>query len=158
MCRLGYPAVENGGLFSPVPFGHWSFRVPVGLRDRAHVQRFASRSSFPDAINVVTMAAPLESVNSQTFKDQLHTNFQVQAGDSAPVTLELIKVDEPPTVPNLELFSLHFRGPASPVLSQQIWEFRHPKLGSLELFMTAIASEPAGTTYEVIFNRVRKKP
>jgi hypothetical protein len=104
------------------------------------------------------MAAPLDSINSQSFKDQLHTKFQVQASDSAPVTMELIKVNEPPTATHLELFLLHFLGPAAPVLRQQIWEFQHPKLGSLHLFMTAVASDPSGTTYEVVFNRVRKKP
>jgi hypothetical protein len=102
--------------------------------------------------------ASIDRVNSQTFKDQLHTKFQVQAGDSAPVTMELIGVEEPPTAPNLELFLLHFLGPAAPVLQQQIWQFRHPQLGALDLFMTAIASDPAGTTYEVVVNRVRKKP
>ncbi|HLW53975.1 MAG TPA: hypothetical protein VKW06_14145 [Candidatus Angelobacter sp.] len=103
------------------------------------------------------MAESLDRVNSQSFKQQLHTHFQVHSGDSAPVTLELIAVNEPPTTPNVELFTLHFLGPTSPVLSQQIWSFRHGKLGALDLFMTAISSDSSGTTYEVVFNRVIKK-
>jgi hypothetical protein len=104
-----------------------------------------------------TMAESLDRVNSQTFKEQLHTRFQVQSPDAGPVSLELIAVEEPPTAPSLELFCLHFRGPAAPVLQQQIWQFQHARMGSLELFMTPIAADAAGTTYEVIFNRMRKK-
>lgn len=103
------------------------------------------------------MPNPLELVNSQTFKDQLHTKFQAQTGDSASVALELISVHEPPAPPHLEVFSLHFRGPATPQLRQQIWPLRHPTLGSLELFLTAIGSDQDGVVYEAIFNRVRKK-
>jgi Domain of unknown function (DUF6916) len=103
------------------------------------------------------MATPLENVNSQTFKDQLHTKFQLHGFASAPVALELISVEELPTLPNLELFSLHFRGPATPLLRQQIWQLNHVTLGSLELFLTPIESDQTGVTYEVVFNRLRKK-
>ena len=100
------------------------------------------------------MLGSLDHLNSQTFKDQLHSKFQVQAAGFAPLTLELIAVEEPKTAANIELFCLHFLGPATPILRQQTWEFRHAKLGSLELFMTARSSGAEGTTYEVIFNRV----
>lgn len=112
--------------------------------------------SISSAINS-GMAASLDHLNSQSFKEQLHSKFQVHAAGSAPLTLELIAVEEPTTTPSIELFCLLFLGPTAPILRQQTWGFSHAKLGSLELFMTARSSGPEGTTYEVVFNRVRKK-
>jgi hypothetical protein len=100
----------------------------------------------------------LYTLNSKSFVDQLHTRFQVRSGDEAPQTLELVEVSQPPTPPNIEFFSLHFLGPVTPRLQQRIHRFEHEKLGACDLFLTAIGADEAGTTYEVIFHRVRKKP
>ena len=61
-----------------------------------------------------------------------------------------------PTAPNLELFSLEFRGPHSPRLNQQIHHFEHEKLGAFELFLTAVGVDQEGLVYEVIFHRFCK--
>jgi hypothetical protein len=100
----------------------------------------------------------LYTLNSKSFVDQLHTRFQVRAGEETPQTLELMEVSQPPTPPNIEFFSLHFLGPVAPRLQQRIHRFEHEKLGAFDLFLTAIGADEAGTTYEVIFHRVRKKP
>ncbi|HEY6308180.1 MAG TPA: hypothetical protein VI488_17170 [Candidatus Angelobacter sp.] len=103
--------------------------------------------------------ADLYALNSKSFTEQLHTSFKVQAGDSAPVVLELTEVNEPATPPNIEFFSLLFRGPVAPRLRQQIHRFEHDKLGEFDLFLTVIGADEAGTSYEVIFHRLRpKKP
>jgi len=103
------------------------------------------------------MADPLDSVNSETFKQQLHTSFQVRSGDSEPISMQLIDVREPPTAPGSELFCLHFRGPSSPRLPQKIWRFQHEKIGALDLFMTAVGADETGIVYEVVFHRLRIK-
>jgi hypothetical protein len=103
--------------------------------------------------------ADLYTLNSKSFTEQLHTSFQVQAGNSAPVVLELIEVNEPGAPPHVEFFSLLFRGPLAPRLQQQIHRFEHDKLGVFDLFLTVIGADQAGTNYEVIFHRLRpKKP
>jgi hypothetical protein len=103
------------------------------------------------------MAADLYALNSQSFAAQLHTRFKVQTGNGSPLTLELTEVNEPPSPPRIELFCLLFRGPVAPRLNQQIHRFAHEKLGDLDLFVTVLGADEAGTSYEVIFHRPRPK-
>lgn len=103
------------------------------------------------------MSDSLERLNSDTFKQQLHTSFQVQAGNQSTIAMELIAVEEPPSAPGTELFCLHFRGPRSPRLPQKIWRFEHEKIRALDLFVTAIAGDENGIVYEAVFHRIRNK-
>ncbi len=103
------------------------------------------------------MADSLDKLNSKIFAAQLHTNFKVHAGNADPLTLELSEVNERQVQPEIELFSLLFRGPLAPRLAQQIHHFEHEKLGTFDLFLTAIGADEKGTTYEVVFHRLRKK-
>jgi hypothetical protein len=106
---------------------------------------------------VISMSDPLDKLNSKIFAEQLHTNFKVHAGDAARLTLELSEVNERQTQPKVEAFSLLFRGPQAPRLAQQIHRFEHEKLGAFDLFLTAVGADEEGTTYEVVFHRLRKK-
>jgi hypothetical protein len=103
------------------------------------------------------MADPLDKLNSKIFAEQLHTNFKVHAGNGAPLTLELSAVNDHQTQPEGELFSLLFRGPQAPRLAQQIHRFEHEKLGTFDLFLTAVGADEKGISYEVVFHRLRKK-
>jgi Domain of unknown function (DUF6916) len=98
----------------------------------------------------------LSDLHSKSFADQLHTSFNVDSGGSAPVSLRLTAVNEPSTPPNIELFSLTFTGPAAPRLPQRTYPVQHEKIGSFNLFLTAIASDASGITYEAVFHRLRK--
>jgi hypothetical protein len=102
------------------------------------------------------MVDPITNFTSKTFAEQLHTNFMVQLGDGNSVTLKLSAVNEPPTPPGIELFSLLFQGPREPRLTQQIRRFEHEKLGAFDLFMTAVGADEESTSYEVIFHRLHK--
>jgi len=73
------------------------------------------------------------------------------------MTLELAEVNERPTPPDIELFSLVFHGPAAPRLPQQIHHFEHAALGAFDLFITAIAGDDQGISYEAVFHRLLKK-
>lgn len=99
----------------------------------------------------------LDTLNSRSFAEHLHTRFTVRAGEADPQTLELIEVNDPPTPPHIEFFSLQFRGPVTPRLRQQIHRFEHEKMGAFDLFLTVIGADEAGTIYEVIFHRLRPK-
>ncbi len=101
--------------------------------------------------------ADLYAFHSKSFAAQLHTTFQVHSGNAAPVKLELIEVNEPPSPPRVECFSLHLRGPVAPRLGQGIHRFEHATLGSLDMFLTVTGADEQGTNYEVIFHRLRPK-
>ena len=102
------------------------------------------------------MSSILDAFNSKHFSEQLHTKFKVHLANHAPLELELVEVTERETAPNLELFSLGFRGPLSPQLNQQIHQFEHEKLGVFELFLTPVSADQQHTFYEVVFHRFRK--
>jgi hypothetical protein len=99
------------------------------------------------------METSLESLNAQVFAAQLCTRFKTQLHNSSPVELELSAVEEPGTSPQMELFRLHFRGPRTPRLSQQIYRLEHEKLGTFGIFLTAIGADETGIFYESVFFR-----
>lgn len=102
------------------------------------------------------MSISLESLNSKSFSDQLHTQFRLLREGLEPLPLELIEVKESDPSPKIELFSLQFRGPAAPRMAQHIHTLEHDKLGRMEIFLTAIAGDAEGITYESVFHRFRK--
>jgi hypothetical protein len=96
-----------------------------------------------------------ESLHSPQFAECLHTIFHIQTPGGGTVPLELISVVERNDTPRLEQFSLLFRGPATPSLPQQIYEWSHEKLGNRSMFFVPIGPLEGGMGYEVIFNRIR---
>jgi len=102
------------------------------------------------------MSISLESLNSKSFSEQLHTQFRLLRDGLEPLPLELIEVKESDPSPKIELFSLQFRGPAAPRMAQHIHTLEHDKLGRLDSFLTAIAGDADGITYESVFHRFRK--
>ena len=96
------------------------------------------------------------TLHGSTFSEQLHTIFSVATGHEASVSLELVEVAEKETPAHVELFSLLFRGPAAPLLPQQIHALRHAKLGTLEIFLAAIEGNQTSITYEAVFHRLRQ--
>jgi hypothetical protein len=50
-----------------------------------------------------------------------------------------------------EQFSLHFHGPRSPVLPQQIYHLENAELGAMDLFLVPIARDEQGMIYEAVF-------
>jgi hypothetical protein len=99
----------------------------------------------------------LSELHSKSFSEHLNTTFKVDAGGPEPVALRLAEVNEPSTPPNIELFALVFHGPAASKLPQQTYVVEHEKIGSFSLFLTAIAADGDGISYEAVFHRVRKK-
>ncbi|HEY2116986.1 MAG TPA: hypothetical protein VGJ51_17950 [Candidatus Angelobacter sp.] len=102
------------------------------------------------------MSIPLESLNSKSFSEQLHTQFRLLREGAEPVPLELIEVKESDPSPKIELFTLNFRGPAAPRMGQHIHTLEHEKLGRFDIFLTAIAGDAQSITYESVFHRFRK--
>jgi hypothetical protein len=95
-------------------------------------------------------------LNASIFREHLHTRFKVAgAGDS--LELELVEVQEHPSSPKLECYSLFFHGPNSLRMPQGTHRLHHSALGELEFFLTAVAGDRGGFTYESVFNRFRKQ-
>ena len=105
----------------------------------------------------ILMAGTLDKLNGKVFAEQLHTTFKISMGEAAPLLLELTAVREYETSPKTEQFSLLFLGPQTPRLDQQIYRFEHEKLGTFDLFLTAVGADATGITYEVVFHRLRKE-
>jgi hypothetical protein len=52
---------------------------------------------------------------------------------------------------NRSPFTLEFRGPAQPILQQQIYRIEHSRLGPLEIFIVPVGNDGSGTRYEAVF-------
>ncbi len=102
------------------------------------------------------MLTSLDNLNSNLFQQNLHTQFKVILPGNTPFNFELIQVTEGDSYPKIEMFSLYFRGPSAPRLPQQIHRLEHDKLGTFEIFLTAISSDAEGIVYESVFHRFRK--
>jgi hypothetical protein len=103
------------------------------------------------------MSTPLDNLNAKVFREQLHSQFKVHQDNNATVTLELVDTIESDLSPKMELFSLHFRGPFRPLLSQRTYRLDHEKLGDFEILLTPIsADQQNGAVYEAVFHRFRK--
>lgn len=103
------------------------------------------------------MSTSLDRFNAKIFSEQLHTQFKVHFGGAEPMMLELIEVMERNLSPQIELFTLQFRGAVAPRLAQQTHRFEHDKLGPFAIFMTAIGTDPEQRIlYESVFQRFRK--
>jgi hypothetical protein len=100
------------------------------------------------------METPLDSLNAKSFAEQLHSTFYAQLG-GAKIALKLSAVEEH-NLPRVESFSLIFQGPPSPRLPQKIYEMEHEKLGNFSLFLTAVAGDKEGISYEAAFNRIKQ--
>lgn len=51
-------------------------------------------------------------------------------------------------------FSVLFRGPSTPALTQGIHRLRHAQIGPHDIFLVPLGTDPSGTTYEAVFNRM----
>jgi hypothetical protein len=106
-----------------------------------------------------TVVSPAEILGFDQFSRQLNTSFTVNhAGE--PLALTLAEATQSPAHPATsevcanENFSLMFRGPSNRPLLQNTYEFVHPKLGPLTIFITPVG-QPQDTyrRYEAVFSR-----
>src|SRR5262249_14892857 len=96
------------------------------------------------------------SPDSKSFAENLHSVFRMLLPEGASLNLELIEVAEQNNSPQLEQFSVTFRGPLTPVCPQQIYKLEHERLGTMELFLVPLGPEKEGMLYQSCFNRLRK--
>ena len=84
----------------------------------------------------------------------LEAPLQVDRGDgAAPVELSVVSVEVLPTHRlRVEPFSLILRGPRTPMLAQATYAVRHPRHGTIEVFLVPIGQDADSSRYEATFN------
>jgi hypothetical protein len=92
----------------------------------------------------------------EVFQENLNTEFRVHFEPDITIKLELFEVNEGPSAPQQEQFSLMFRGPLEPAFRQATCRIQHDRLGELTLFLVPMARKPEGMIYEAVFNRFIK--
>ena len=95
------------------------------------------------------------SLSHEDFSARLGEPFRVTSS-AAGVALRLIRVDagtRAPAAPGLrQPFSLLFRGPTEPVLTQRLYTLDHGGLGTVEIFIVPVGPDADGMCYEAVFS------
>lgn len=95
--------------------------------------------------------------SADSFSRNVNTKFAVKVESGEPVEIELVEVAVRPSNSNeqgqMERFSAFFRGPESAFLPQQTYEFEHPDMGEMAIFLVPLGLDNKGYRYEAIFNR-----
>ena len=95
------------------------------------------------------------------FAGALHSSFrlfyqpdQCLELENQCLVLELVALNEGPSSPRQEAFSLIFTGPGQVILPQHIYPFEHDQMGCFELFIVPTGRNERGVQYEAVFNRL----
>lgn len=102
----------------------------------------------------------IENATAASFSPYLGEKFCVRAGAVAPLELELVEVSAAGSGATQAAaarggrapFSIVFRGPVHPSLSQGTYALEHTALGSFDIFLVPIALDARGLCYEAVFN------
>jgi uncharacterized protein DUF6916 len=98
-----------------------------------------------------------DELTQATFAPHVGSPFRVHVGDSE-LELTLVEVSDVRVSPRVEAFSLEFRGPAASPLPQAEYQFDHPVIGELALFIVPVGRDGDALEYEAVFNRLHPRP
>jgi hypothetical protein len=92
------------------------------------------------------------------FEGRVGELFELSVADGPAIRTELVEAVETtepggtgPAGQHRNQFSLVFRGPAEPVLSQATYGVDHDELGHLDLFLVPIGPDGTGMRYQAVF-------
>ncbi|HET9786084.1 MAG TPA: hypothetical protein VFP47_03070, partial [Pyrinomonadaceae bacterium] len=92
----------------------------------------------------------------EEFRKHLNTPFRVQVNAPKPIDLTLVAVESRPSEATeeqgMERFSVFFSGSPEFLLPQSLYRLVHPEMGEFDIFLVAVAQEPAGYRYEAVYN------
>ena len=105
----------------------------------------------------------LNKLTKDLFSDYLGETFSIQIDETQRLNVELVEVSSLPLRFPLmrpkeekcsrEPFTIVFKGPHAPPLSQQMYTIEHESLKTIErLFLVPIGMDQEGRYYEAIFN------
>ena len=96
----------------------------------------------------------LAGLTHEDFAKSVHRKCHVHHG-SLTLEMELIECRKLSTSARNEAqrqpFTLVFRGPKTPVLSQRMYPIEFQELGTLEIFIVPVGPDESGMQYEAIF-------
>lgn len=78
--------------------------------------------------------------------------FPDETPGAAPIVLAVASVTQRPAPRGASQFSIVFRGPVEPLLSQRTYRLRHATLGDFALFITPVAKAGGSIDYEACFD------
>jgi uncharacterized protein DUF6916 len=100
------------------------------------------------------LARHVGSLTVEQFVPRLNETFRLRH-DASIVDLVLVQAaalgGSQGSRPGRRPFSLIFRGPRAPVLSQRTYALEHPHMGAMDLFIVPIGPDRDGMRYEAIF-------
>lgn len=96
----------------------------------------------------------VKEFNQAMFSECVHSNFEIMENAAPVCVLELTEIVERVKTPKQEAFSLLFRGPLTPFVSQGIRTLRHNDLGEMDIFLVPVGQEKDGFQYEAVFNKL----
>jgi len=91
------------------------------------------------------------------FEKHLNSTFRIlDKASPTIVDVQLTEVREGRSTDECEQFSLLFKGPAEPLLTQKMYEVENSRMGHFDLFLVPVAANENGADYEAVFTRLRK--
>jgi hypothetical protein len=112
---------------------------------------FISADAAPRA---ATRTFEMEEAGAALFRPHLNTAFDLRSHTGLRLRLRLVQITPGPLNREVEQFSLTFHGSHSAMAAQGTYQFRHPALGTFDLFIAPIGSATAQRTlYEACFSR-----
>ena len=101
------------------------------------------------------------SLTEEEFSKNVNTKFRAKLDAEAEVDLELVEVKgysaRPGDQQGMERFSIFFKGPAKPLLTQNTYSMTHDAMGTFDLFIVPIKPDSEGSGYEAVFNYFKNK-
>lgn len=97
----------------------------------------------------------LGDATHEQFEPLLHETFLVTYEGGEPLLMELVAVEKrgffDAAVHRRQAFSLLFRGPSDPVLSQRMYSLSGKSVGELVVFLVPVGQASGGILYEAVF-------
>lgn len=99
------------------------------------------------------MTIPLNELPADDFETLLQRPLPARAGErELELVVDSVWRSPYPTGRDIPGFSVFLRGPREAGLAQGVIVLTHPVHGDLELFITPVGRDAAGTRYEIVFN------
>jgi hypothetical protein len=91
-------------------------------------------------------------LSKQDFQALLNTSFAVHVATGGRVNLNLVEVQDGPASLQAEQFTLTFRAPSTPLLSEGMYPIEHAGAGRFPLFLQTVGHADAARFYRATFN------
>ena len=112
-----------------------------------------------------SQAEMIYRLSEDTFSRYIGTTFRIRTSPFTAINLELIKVtrressapdsEKPAKVPEVDCFSVMFRGPRKLPLESRTYRFEHDQMGAFDLFIVPVDDHKKQRHYQAVFNRVK---